>query len=403
MPSTTPLTAVRRLLALSITARLPEAMLGIGLIAHTQRLTGSFAAAGVVASVYGLALGLSGPVLGRVVDRRGQTRVLAIAAGVQAALLLAIAILPGHTPTLALVLLATGIGLATPPVGACLRARLPSLVPDAAALDRAYALETSILELTWIGGPPVVLALGALWSTGGALAIAGLVLLVSTIAYVVEPSSRGPAPMAGAERPRGGSLRTPAMRTLVIALLGAGVLLGADEVAVTAAAKTISGTTASAAPLLALWGVGSLAGGLLFSRYGGRLGRTGGLLLGLAALAAGHLALIGVTGSYGGLAVVLLLAGAAIAPTEAAAYAIVESAAPAGTVTEAFSWLFTATAVGSAGGAAAAGLLVDQVGPAGALGLGAGACALAALVTALRVGTLPSDGAGGRLCAAERG
>ena len=77
----------RRLFAISIIARLPPAMLSIGLLVHTQRLTGSFAAAGVVTGVYAIALGVGGPLLGRLVDRRGQTSVLLVSAGVAASLL----------------------------------------------------------------------------------------------------------------------------------------------------------------------------------------------------------------------------------------------------------------------------------------------------------------------------
>ena len=62
---------------------------------------------------------------------------------------------------------------------------------------------------------------------------------------------------------------------------------------------------------------------------------------------------------------------------------MVETAAPPGTITEAFGWLLTAIELGAALGAAAAGVLVDRVGPAAAFGLGAGACAFAALITAL--------------------
>jgi hypothetical protein len=295
-------------------------------------------------------------------------------------------------------------------VGACLRAQLPSLVPDPGTLSRAYALETSILELTWVGGPPLVLGIGAMWSTGGALAAAGLVLVVSTIGLAAQPISREWEPVI-VPRPRGpGSLRTPAMQTLTVALLALGILLGADEVAVTAAARALSGTAASAAPLLALWAVGSFGGGLLLSRFGGRVVGAGGLILGLAALAAGHLALVPAAGSLGALAAVLLVAGTGIAPTEAAVYAMVGSAAPAGTITEAFAWLYTAIAVGSAGGAAAAGFLADHIGPAAAFALGASACVVAAVMTALRARTLPSGPSPSTepavstpaLCAAER-
>ncbi len=170
------------------------------------------------------------------------------------------------------------------------------------------------------------------------------------------------------------------MRTLVIVLIAVGVLLGAVEVAVTAAAaKTLDGTMA-AAPLFALWGAGSFAGGLLAARLGGGVRTAAGLALVLCALTAGHLALIPAAGSVVGLGGVLLLAGAAIAPTEA----MVDHAAPAGSITEAFAWLATAMALGGAAGAASAGALVDCAGPTAAFALAGGADALAILTTMLR-------------------
>jgi MFS family permease len=152
---------VRRLFATSILARLPLAMLSIGLVVHTQHLTGSFAAAGVVTGVYAIGEGVGGPLLGALVDRRGQTSVLLASAGVAALLLIAIAVLPTGAPLAALVAIAAGIGLATPPVGACLPTQLPALLPDPSAARSAYAFEASVVELTWIFGPPLVLCIAA--------------------------------------------------------------------------------------------------------------------------------------------------------------------------------------------------------------------------------------------------
>jgi predicted MFS family arabinose efflux permease len=379
--------AARRLLATSIIARLPLAMLSIGLMVHVQHLSGSFAAAGVVTGAYALALSIGGPLLGRLVDRGGQTLVLLTSAGAAAALLCSIAIVPAGTPLVVLVALASGIGLAEPPVGAWVRTQLSSLLPDPGDVRAAYAFEASVVELTWVAGPPLMLGVGALWSTGAALAGGGLVLLIATGAFAAQPASRTwrPAPATG--RLRGGALRTPAMRTLIAVLLLVGVLLGADEVAVTAAAKLLDGTSA-AAPLLALWGVGSLAGGLLITRGGGGARTAAGLALVLTALAAGHLALIPASGGILSLAAVLLLAGAAIAPAEASVNAMVDDAALPGTTTEAFAWLASAIAVGSALGAAASGTLIDHAGPTAAFALAGGAGALAVLVTVLRTHTL---------------
>jgi predicted MFS family arabinose efflux permease len=378
---------VRRLFATSILARLPLAMLSIGLLVHAQHLTGSFAAAGVVTGVYAIALGVGGPLLGQLVDRRGQTSVLLASATAAAALLITIAAQPAGASLAVLIALAAGIGLATPPVGACLRAQLPALVSDPGAVRAAYALEASVIELAFIFGPPLALCIGALSSTGAALAAGGIVLLLATAAFAAQPASRSWRPAPAQRRPRGGSLRTPAMRTLVIVLIAVGVLLGADDVAVVAAAKTLDSTT-SAAPLLALWGVGSFAGGLLAARLGGGARTAAGFALVLGALTAGHLALIPAAGSVVALGGVLLLAGAAIAPTEATIYAMVDDATPTATITEAFAWLATAMAVGGAVGAASAGLLVARAGPTAGFALAGGAGALAVVTTLVRSRTL---------------
>jgi MFS family permease len=376
-----------RLLGISVIARLPLAMLSIGLLVHAEHLTGSFAQAGVVTGAYAVALGVGGPLLGQLVDRRGQTLPLLAGAAAAAALLGAVAMLPKGAPFAVLVALAIAIGLATPPLGACVRTLLPAVLPDTGAVRAAYAVESSAVELTWVFGPPLALALGAVWSTGGALAAAGAVLVLGTAAFAALPVSRGWRPAPDVRRERGGSLRTPAMRTLLLVLLAAGVLFGAVEVAVTAACDAL-GSTAAAGPLLGLWGVGSLAGGVLAVRLGGGAHGAAGLSLVLGALTAGHLALVATAGSVFAIGLVLLVAGAAIAPTFASVFAMVDRAAPAGTVTEAFAWLNTAVAIGAALGAACAGALADQAGPAAAFALAGGAGAVALLATVLRSHTL---------------
>ena len=301
-----------------------------------------------------------------------------------AALLAAIALVPAGVSPAVLVALAAAIGLATPPVGACLRTLLPGVLRDAEAVRAAYAVDATASELAWVSGPPLVLAVGALWSTGAALAGAGLVLLGGTVAFAAHPASRSWRPAPRTTRPRGGSLQTPAMRTLVMVLVAVGVLFGAVEVAVAAATEEL-GANAAAGPLLGLWGAGSLLGGLLFVRHG-----AGGLSLVLGALTAGHLLLVAASGSVVALGIVLLIAGAAIAPTYATVYAMVDHAAPAGTVTEAFAWLSTAIAIGAAVGAATAGSLADHAGPAAAFALAGAAGAIALAAAMLRSPVVPA-------------
>ena len=360
-----------RLLSLSIIARLPATMLSLGLLVHAQRVTGSFAVAGLVTGVYAAALGLGGPALGRAVDRRGQTSVLLGSAAVCGAALLAIASLPLGAP--GLVAFAAVAGLSTPPVGACVRGLLPA---------SAYAVEAAASELTWIAGPPGVLLAGALTSTGVALGAAAALLIAGTAAFALEPASRRwrVGGESYSERARGGPLRAAAMRRLVLIMALVGVVFGASEVGITAAAQAL-GSTAAAGPLMGIWGAGSLIGGLILARAGGRA-KLVPLLIGLGL---GHLALCA-AGSVLALAAVLLLAGATIAPTYATVFGLVDGAAPAGTVTEAFAWLNTAVAVGAAGGAASAGSLAEAAGPSAVFVLAgvAGAVAVVAAVARSR-------------------
>jgi predicted MFS family arabinose efflux permease len=366
----------RALLGSSILARLPLAMFSIALLVNAQHLTGSFAVAGAVSGAYAIGGAVAAPLLGRLVDRCGQTTVLVAGATVTAVMLVATGIAPAGTPPAALVALAAAAGLSTPPLSACVRTLLPGMVTDPSRLPALFAFESTVLEVTFVLGPPLALGVGAIWSPGAALAFAGIVMLAATLAFAAQPASRAWRPGPQAPRRRGGSLRSPAILTLALIEIGTGAVFGATEVGVTAASKAL-GSTAAAGPLLGLWGLGSLFGGIAATRLGGGARRAGGVILLLTALAVAHGALMFAAGSVLAIAAVILLAGATIAPTAASVYAMVDRFAPAGSHTEAFSWVETAGATGAALGAAVAGPLVQSAGATGAFAFGGAAGAVA--------------------------
>ncbi len=379
------------MVATATVARLPLAAFSVGVLVHVQRLTGSFAVAGVVTGALALAQGVGGPLLGRFVDGHGQTRALVASCLVASGALGALAVLPTGSPTALLVVLAVLLGAATPPVGACVRTLLAVVVPAGDGLRRAYAADATTTELTWVSGPPLVLVAATLWDSRVALLLLAAVLVAATVWFAALPVSRQWRPPArpevsGSGPTRGRALDSAAMRTLVLALLGVGVLFGATEVAATAAADAL-GAGAAAGALLGLWGVGSFAGGIAATRCGTARSGTGLAVL-LAALGVGHLALVPAAGSIVALGAVITVAGAMIAPILAGAYAMVDGAAPAGTVTEAFAWIATASAVGSAAGAALAGVVVEAGSPIAGFAVAGGAGVLAALVVLARRDTV---------------
>jgi hypothetical protein len=164
-------------------------MLGIGVLVHVQRTTGSFAITGAVSGALAIAQGVGGaarpprrpprpaPGAGRFGrGRRERPRRHGAAAR--------------RSAVAALLALAAAVGFATPPMRACLRALLPSLVGDPAALRRAYAADSTAVELTWIAGPPLVLLSAAATSTRLALIVAGALPAVATLAFAAAPASR---------------------------------------------------------------------------------------------------------------------------------------------------------------------------------------------------------------------
>jgi predicted MFS family arabinose efflux permease len=392
-------TSGRTLIANSIVARLPLAMFSIALLVHAQQLTGSFAVAGAVSGAYAIAGAVSAPVLGRLVDRIGQTGVLVSGATLTALALVVAGVLPAGTPPAVLVALAATAGMATPPLGACVRTLLPAIAGDPTRLPALFAFESTALEVTFVLGPPLALGLGAVWSTGAALAAAGLLMLVATLAFAAQPSSRAWRPDRSAPRRRGGSLGSPAILILALIELGCGAVFGATELGITAAAKAL-GSTAAAGPVLGIWGLGSLVGGIAATRLGGGARRSGGLIVLLTALAVAHGALIFATGSVLAIGAVILIAGATIAPTAATVYAMVDRFAPAGTVTEAFSWALTAAYTGEALGAGVGGGLAQRAGAGAAfafVGAAGAVTVLAAVLGRDRLNSAPGpDGAPSR-------
>ena len=117
---------------------------------------------------------------------------------------------------------------------------------------------------------------------------------------------------------------------------------------------TASGSEAAAGPLLGLWGLGSLIGGLVASMLGGGARTAAGLVILLVALGASHSALA-LAHTPIVLGALLLLAGSTIAPDLRHRLRDGRRRRPEGTATEAFAWLATASAVGASLGAAGSG------------------------------------------------
>src|SRR3954451_10273347 len=258
---------VARVFLASMVGRIPAGALGLLLILRVRELGGGYAGGGLVAGALSLGMGTAAPLVGRVVDARGQTRVLALSATVCGGALATLALVPAGTPLAILLAVAAVAGAAHPPLGACLRALWPALLPDAARRHAAFALEATALEVSYILGPLVLV--GAVATRSAALALGTSVALIGagTFAFAAAPASRCWRPAAGVRRGLLGALASPGIRTLLAAQARVGVSFGAIEVSTVAFAED-AGARGAVGPMLAGWGLASMAGGAIAMRRG---------------------------------------------------------------------------------------------------------------------------------------
>ena len=355
---------VAPLFGASCVARLPMGALGLLLVLDTQAASGSYARGGLAAGAYALALAVSNPLLARLVDRRGQTVVLRTGAAVAAAAILTLALLPEGAPFGIRLAMAALCGAAQPPVGACMRGLWPQLVGDPARRHAAYSLESVVLEVVYIFGPLVLVAGIGSWSLRAALVACALSIAAGDLAFSLQPASRNWRPREQ-RRTLAGALAGRGVRVLLAVFGLAGLAVGAVEVVVPAILTPL-GQRDLTGVMLTLWGLGSLAGGLVSSRIGVAERPARRLALLMAAWGGGHAA-VGLAHSPVSMGLLLFLAGGTIAPTFVCANGMLDDVAPLGTLTEAFTWLSTGLSVGLAAGSALAGALVESLSPEAAM------------------------------------
>jgi MFS family permease len=371
---------VLRVFVASCFARLPMGAMGLLLILHTQAITGSYGRGGVAAGSYALGLGVSNPLLARLVDRRGQTVVLRAGAVVAASAIVFIALLRAGAPFGFTVAAAGVAGAAQPPVGACMRALWPMLLGDADRRHAAYSLESVSLEVVYICGPLAIVAGIGSWSIRAALFACAGFLLIGDLAFSAQRASREWRPHDETGSRLAGALAGPGVRVLVVVFALAGLAVGAVEVGVPAILTPL-GHRDLTGLMLTFWGVGSMVGGILTGRAGAAPRPARRLALLMAGWGAIH-GCVGLGRSPVTIALLLLVAGATIAPTFVCANGMLDHLAPAGTLTEAFTWLSTGLTAGLAAGSAVAGALVDAASPTMALAVcGAGGVVAALLIT----------------------
>jgi predicted MFS family arabinose efflux permease len=344
----------------TVLGRLPIGISGLAILLYVQEVSGSFAAAGIAAGALALGSAVGAPFQGRVVDWRGERALLPLAFAHAAGLVLVWVLGAADAGPAAIAVAALAAGAAIPPVSSVLRSRWPLLLADRPDLiPTAFALDSVLIELIFVTGPLITTVIVATVGPQYALAVSAAAVLGGTTMLLAGLHGRGrpDAPEAGSRRFGLGALASPGLRTLVFVSLPVGFSLGTVEV-VLPAFSADEGAKELAGVLLAIWSGSSGVAGLV---YGARTSRTPVFRAHLQLSCALPLALAAllVASSPATMVVVAIVAGLPVAPLIATRNQLVESVAPRGTATEAFTWPLTALIAGVSLGAAIGGALVE--------------------------------------------
>lgn len=363
-----------------VLARLPLTMAPLSLLLLTQQETGSYHWAGLVCGAYAVSVAVAAPVLGRLVDRHGQARVLLGAGFVHAAAMVSAAVAAGAGPRVLVLLAAVVAGVSLPPVTACMRVLWTRLLPDEDSRQAGFAIDGVIVEVAELSGPLLVSLMLVLGRPAVAVAASGVVMGLAAIAFRSTKASRE-VPVTGVTRNPWGALVIPGVRRLlgIVALSTASI--GVVEVTVTAFARHHGGMS-TAGVYIGVISAGGIVAGVLFGGSG-RIGRRHPVrLLATTLLISASAAVVMAEWAAPVAVVITLFAfGAAVAVGVIVQLATMSAIVDDTCRTEAFTWGATANFVGLGLGTAVAGWTIDRNGVAAAFFVAAVPTALAALLT----------------------
>lgn len=351
---------VRAFLLGSFLARIGCAMFGVAVVTMVAGRTGSYGLAGSVSGVGLVVMAFTVPRIGRLVDRFGQRRVtlpMALNCAAWTTVLVILSATGAPTWTLFVVYpLALLVG--SPPTMS--RARWGALLPgQPARLHSAMSLEQVLDELGFVLGPALGAFAGAVLFPEAGMILAGACYVVGSLVFCAARATE-PVPDAGQTDDRGSVLANPGIVLLTLVLTMTGCIFGANEV-VTLAVAQDAGARSLGGIVIALFALGSAISGLVYGSRTVTVPLSRALILGAAAMALLEAPVLLVT-DLAPLAVVLMVAGAATAPTLITAMTITQRLVPASRVNEAMGLVVTGLVIGVALSSSVAGWVSERAG-----------------------------------------
>ncbi|GAA2097663.1 MULTISPECIES: MFS transporter [Brevibacterium] len=363
-----------------LVARLPIAVLGIGIVLFIQGETGSYELAGLVTSCYMVVQALTTPVIARLVDVFGQSRVMVpvVCVHMLSLLLMLLSVYMGWW--FGWVFVFAGLtGASVGSLGSLVRARWNAIVENSRQLDTAFSWEAVADEFLFVTGPVLVTALATAWFSPAGVILSGCATLAGSLLFypqkATEPTPRGRKAGGG-----GRVLSHPGILLAVFCQVFLGILFGAVDVTAVGFgdeqdAKAFAGIALSA------FAAGSLLAGTVYGAMDWKIPVRRRFAYMLTLLSVGTWVLLLLATDMVAFSVLLFVVGGAIAPSLIAVSSVIQALAPPQRLTESLAWISTALGFGVAIGSALSGSVIDRLGAHEALWIIAVCATLACLLS----------------------
>ena len=347
--------------------RMPIAMDSLAIIFIVVAATDSYALAGALTAVGSIVVGAAEVFWSRQADQRGQAKILLMAVPIRIIGFLIFVVLvsksaPVWTWFVSLIIAeSTAIS-----EGGMIRRRWLHVLKndprnkDGHLVNTAYSWEAMVDEFVFILGP-VVATTCAVKIAPSAGILAGLIFLaIGLPSLAVMKSTEPPAEPADQQEPHPAVLRNRIVQSIVFPCALLGGFFGAVGITVVGFAEERNHPETTGW-LLAIWAVGSAVAALVNGAIKFKSAHATRFLIYLVGLTLGSIPLL-FANSIPALSIALFMNGLFIAPLIVNAYGTVESAVPAGQITEALTWVIAGMPLGGAISSALAGVVIDHSG-----------------------------------------
>ncbi|MBB4403679.1 MULTISPECIES: MFS transporter [Rhizobium/Agrobacterium group] len=343
-------------------ARLPIAMAPIGIVAMLSQTHGEYWLAGAVSATFALTNAALSPQISRLVDRKGQSKVLIPATIVSVIAFAALIIATNQRWPAWTLFLSAFLAAAMPSIPAMMRARWTEIFRDRPELNTAFAFESAADELVYISGASLSVGLAVSLFPEAGMMISTTFLALGTFAFLLQRSTEPKVrPVESGRRQRSAIFLRP-VQIITLALIFVGSTFATAEVSAVAITKAL-GQPEAASLVIGVYAIGSFVVGLILGALNPKMPLQRQLLIAVSVLALTALPLLVANTSVALLAFAVFLSGVAISPIFITSFGLIERRVPESMLTEGVTWVMTGIGIGMALGAFVSGWVIDNFGP----------------------------------------